>query len=305
LVHPASEVVGELSSVGGERSRALGEGHDNLHVGFGQIAAHARAGRLDNGLGDTLVVVNDSGEVMEVVFGEARLVANGQDDLGVLVVVGDDLGQLGEVPSVVLAQAHAELVQLQRVSTQLQQAHGHTHILVDLVERRNGLDDVVVLLLDAELDLCARVGVAETEDGPVDVAGLQLLDELRRVLAQATEQVGDDFGRVAGLAGQVGEGGLDAAREVALADAQGDGLLLAGLGQVGLEGRAQEVGEDALTDVVDLLQRILGALERRKADELDRLAELVEVLRRLLHLGEAVANGVGLEDDLEDLRMGR
>ena len=164
---------------------------------------------------------------------------------------------------------------------------------------------MVVLFLDTELDLGARVGVAETENRPVDVAGLQLLDQLARVLAQATQQVGNDLGRVAGLAGEVGEGGLDASGQVPLADAERDRLLLAGLGQVCLEGGAQEVGQDALADVVDLLQRILGALERREADKLYRLAELVEVLHSFLDLGQAVANGVGLEDDLEDLGVAR
>jgi hypothetical protein len=176
-----------------------------------------------------------------------------------------------------------------------------THILVDLVEGSDGLDDVVVLLVDAELHLGTRVGVTETKDGAVDIAGLELLDELARVLAQTTEKVRDDLRGFAGLAGEVGEGGLDASSQVLLADTESDGLLLSGLGEVGLEGRAQEVGEDALGDVVDLLQRILGTLEWRKADELDSLSKLVEVLHGLLDFGQAVANGVGLQNYFENL----
>jgi hypothetical protein len=305
LVHPAAKVVGQLSSVSSQRCSALSKGHDNLHVGLGQIATHACASSLDNGLRDTLVVINNSGEVMEVVLGEARLVTNCEHNLSILVVVRHDLGELGEMPSVVLAQAHAELIQLLNVSACLVMADVYTYVLVNLVKRCDGLDDVVVLLLDAELDLGARVRVAETEDGPVDVAGLKLLDELARVLAQATEQVSDDFRGVAGLAGEVGECGLDATRQILLADADGDGLFLSGFGQVCLEGRTQEVGQDALADVVDLLQRILGALKRRKADKLDRLAKLVEVLDGLLYLCQATSNRVGLEDHLEDLRMAR
>lgn len=178
----------------------------------------------------------------------------------------------------------------------------NTYVLVDLVEGSNGLDDVVVLLVHAELHLCARVCVTETEDGAVNVAGLELLDELARVLAQTTEEVSDDFGGLGGLAGEVGEGSLDASSQVALAQSEGDGLLLAGLGEVGLESRAQEVGEDALGDVVDLLQRILGTLERSKTDKLDSLAELVKVLNSLLNFGKAVANGIRLQDYFEDLR---
>jgi hypothetical protein len=80
-----------------------------------------------------------------------------------------------------------------------------THVLVDLVEGSNGLDDVVVLLVDAELDLSAGVGVTETENGTVNVTGLELLDELARVLAQTTEEISDDLGSLGRLARQVGE----------------------------------------------------------------------------------------------------
>jgi hypothetical protein len=162
------------------------------------------------------------------------------------------------------------------------------------------LDDVVVLLLNAELDLGATVGVAQTQDRAVDVAGLELLDELVRVLAKAAQQVRNDLARVAGLTCEVGEGGLDASSKVPLADAQGNGLLLASFGEVRLEGCAKEVGENAFTDIVDFGQRILGSLERRKTDELNRLSELVEVLDCRLDLLEAAADCVWLEDDLED-----
>lgn len=144
--------------------------------------------------------------------------------------------------------------------------------------------------------------MTETKDGAVNITWLKLLNELAGVLAQATEKVSDDFGGLRGLAGEVGEGGLDASSQVALAQSKSDGLLLAGLGKVGLEGRAQEVGEDALGDVVNLLQRILGTLERRKADKLNGLSELVEILHSLLDFGKAVANGIRLQDYFKDLR---
>ena len=161
---------------------------------------------------------------------------------------------------------------------------------------------MVVLLVHAELDLGTRVCVTKTEDGAVDIAGLELLDELARVLAETTKQVGDNFGCLGSLAGEVGKSSLDATGQVAFAESKRDGLLLAGLGKVGLERRAQEVGEDTLRDVIDLLQRVLGTLEWRKANELDGLAELVEILHGLLDFGKAVANGVGLQDYFKDLR---
>lgn len=151
-----------------------------------------------------------------------------------------------EENTIVLPQPHAEGVE----------------ILVDLVERCDRLDDVVVLLLNAalrvsihvarissgdipELDLSSGVGVSQTEDGTVNVTRLKLLDQLAAVLAQATEQIRDDFRGVAGFAGEVGEGRLDATRQVPLAHSESDGLLLSSLGEVRLECGPQEVGHDA------------------------------------------------------------
>jgi hypothetical protein len=85
----------------------------------------------------------------------------------------------------------------------------HTHVFVDLVKGRDSLDDVVVLLVHAELDLSAGVCVTETKNGAVDVAGLELLDKLARVLAKTTEEVRDDLGGLGGFAGKVREGSLD------------------------------------------------------------------------------------------------
>jgi hypothetical protein len=178
----------------------------------------------------------------------------------------------------------------------------HTHVFVDLVKGRDSLDDVVVLLVHAELDLSAGVCVTETKNGAVDVAGLELLDKLARVLAKTTEEVRDDLGGLGGFAGKVREGSLDASCQVAFAQTKGDGLLLASLGEVGLEGRAQKVGKDTLRNVVDFLERILGSLERCKANKLDGLSKLVKILDSLLDFGKAVANGVGLQNYFEDLR---
>lgn len=161
---------------------------------------------------------------------------------------------------------------------------------------------MVVLLVHAELDLSTGVCVTETEDGAVDIAGLELLDELARVLTKTTEEVRDNLRSLRSLAGEVGESRLNASSQIAFADTEGDGLLLASLGEIRLEGRAQEIRENALRNVVDLLQRILGALEWRKTNELNSLSKLVKILHSLLNFGKAVANGIGLQDYFEDLR---
>jgi len=141
----------------------------------------------------------------------------------------------------------------------------------------------------------------QAKNRSVDIASIELLDELGTMLSQPTEEIRNDLGSIRRLERQVLKRGLDALGKVALADTESDRLLLAGLGQIRLERRAQEVGQDALGDVVHLLERCLRALERREADKLHGLAELGEVLRCGLHLCETVADCVRLEDDFEDL----
>lgn len=57
--------------------------------------------------------------------------------------------------------------------------------------------------------------MTKTQDGAVDIAGLELLDQLLAVLAEASQKIGDDLAGLGGFAGEVGEGSLDAAGEVA------------------------------------------------------------------------------------------
>src|SRR6478735_4999104 len=92
--------------------------------------------------------------------------------------------------------------------------------LIKRVEGRNALNDVVVVLVDAELDLGAGVGVAKTQLSTVDVALLQTLKELVGVETDATQERGDDLGGVGSLALDAGEGGADLARYPLVHDAQ-------------------------------------------------------------------------------------
>ena len=140
----------------------------------------------------------------------------------------------------------------------------------------------------------------KTQDTPVDVARLKLLDELAAVLAETTEQVRDDLRSVWRLAGQVGKSALDATRQVPLAHTQCNRLLLPSLGERGLKGSAQEVGQNSFGYIVDLAEGDLGSLERRETDELNRLSEFVEILNRLLHFVQATADRVGGQNDFEN-----
>lgn len=120
------------------------------------------------------------------------------------------------------------------------------------------------------------------------------------MLANPAKQISHHLRSVAGLAAEVGECGLDAARKVPLAHAKRNRLLLPRLGEIGLESGPQEVRHDAFRDIVDFGKRILGALEWSQTDKLDSLSKLVQVLHCLLHFLQAIANRVWLDRNLED-----
>lgn len=222
---------------------------------------------------------------MQLVLVESRLVSNEQHQLHVLVVVRNNLDKLREVPAVPFPHAHAE------------QVDG----LVELVKRGNGLDDVVVVLLDAELDLGTRVGVAETKLGPVNIAILELLEELGCVQTEATEEVGDNFVDFGSLALDVGKVRLDATGQVLFLNTDCDLLLLARVRDVELDDGLEVLGANAFGNVVLVLQRLRGTLERRESLDRDKLSKGRQLRGLFLNLLQTVANGISLMLNLENL----
>lgn len=119
--------------------------------------------------------------------------------------------------------------------------------------------------------------MGHTELGLVDVARLELRDELLRVQADAADQVERFVRRVA----LDPERRLDRARQAALAHAQHDALALGR--QRELEQRRQVLVQHALAAVVDVLERMRGVGERLEAQQLDHRPELLHVRQALLH----------------------
>jgi len=284
--HFGDKVGRERLAVLDEGDGALGEKHDVLHVGLGDVLTHRDLGGLDDGAGGAVVVLDNLSKLVQAVVGERGLVADEERAGGELLVVGYNLDELGEVPRVPLADSHGEGVDG----------------LVEVVQGSNGLDDVVVVLLDGELHLASAVGVTETELRAGDIAGLEALEELLGVGANATEQVADHLAGLGSLGLNTRELALDGTSQVPVANAESDLvlLLLAALGQVGLQGGPQVVAHDTFGDLVGVLERLGGALERCERDELDHLAEASQVLVRILNLLQAGTDGVGLQLHGED-----
>lgn len=247
--HLLDEVRVQRFPVVGEVDDSLGKGHDVLHVSFRNVLAHAVLGGIDDVARKPLVIIHQGCEVVQLVFRQGLLVPDEERHLGIAVVLRDDLDELGEMPRVPFAHAHGERVDG----------------LVELVNDCDGLDDVVVVALYGELDLCARVGMTQTELRGIHVAFPEPLQQLRRMHADAAQHVLHHIAGVDGFALNVREGGLNARRQHFVVDAQANLVLLARLGQVQLEKRDQRVGRDAFGNVIDLAERLLVVSNRELA----------------------------------------
>lgn len=239
--HLLLEVQRSRLAVLGLLNDSLGEAVDDLEVSGRDVKTHGHLGGINDGLSLLAVLAKESSNVVELVVVETLLVTNGKNKLGVGQVVGDNLDELGEVPSVPLADAHEELVDT----------------LVLEVDGRAGLDDVVVVAGDAELDLGARVGVTHTQTGLLDIAGLEATEKLVGVQSDTANHVSDNVRGVGSLALDSGEDALDRTSKVLLGDTQDDlGLLAARLGEVELEDGLEVVRHDTLGDEVDVLKSL-------------------------------------------------
>lgn len=222
--HLLAEVELETLAVREEVDDASGKVGDVEVVDGGDVGSHRRARGVEDVARERVVVVEDLGEAVERLLRERRLVADELDDASVLVVVGDEADEFGEVPPVPFAHAHRERVD----------------VLVELVEECDRLDDHVVRAVHVELHLGARVGVSKSELRAREVAHLEASEELLGVHTDAT----DDLERALGSVAVDAERALDRGGEVAVLDAEDDARFLA---EVELE--------ETLKELVDLACR--------------------------------------------------
>jgi hypothetical protein len=239
--HLGDEVGVERLAVVGELVNTLGERDDILHVGLGNLLTHAVLGGINHALGNTLIILNEGGEVVQALVSKGLLILDEESDLGIALVVGDNLDELGEVPRVPFANSHGESVDS----------------LVKLVQDGDGLDNVVVVTLDRELHLGTGVGVTKTELGGVHITLTQLLQQLASVKTNTTEKILNNLAGVTGLAVDVGESGLDASCQTLIGKTQNHLLLLVRLGEVQVKERDQSLGRDTFGDVVDFAKGLL------------------------------------------------
>lgn len=73
-------------------------------------------------------------------------------------------------------------------------AHGESvDVLVHLIQKSNGLNDHVVGTVNVELDLATGVAVTQTELSTLEIALLELLQELVAKEADTADKIQDDL----------------------------------------------------------------------------------------------------------------
>lgn len=167
-LHSVLEVLGESFTVGGEIDDLLGEGLDVGLVLVVDLSSHGDFG----GLLDLLLEFFGE-DAREVSCGGVVSHSDGADGLGVDEVVGDDLGDFWEVPSVPFSESHHVVVEF----------------LIEVIEEGDGLDDHGIDFFDGELEFVPRESVGETESHFFHVVLAESLDEGVELGLQSTVEV--------------------------------------------------------------------------------------------------------------------
>ncbi len=126
-VHLGSQVAVELLTIVGERNNTVRKALNVGHVDFREILSHGAFGSFQDLLG-FCGVRDDLFDFLEALFGQGRLVLHRSGELGVHVVVVDDLDQLGEVPAVPFAEEIERISDLDRNQQDLSSSTNRTRI---------------------------------------------------------------------------------------------------------------------------------------------------------------------------------
>lgn len=177
--HTVLEVLGKVSTVVGDGNDLTGESLEMAFIISSDLSTHGDFGGLANLVGDFL-----GANCLEFLLGEVLHVgphANENDRLGVDDIISDDLRELGEMPRVPLLQTHGVVVEL----------------FVEVLKKRNSLNDHSVDLIRGEGELIARHAMSQTKLHLLHLGALNAVNEALHLETDATEEL---IGLLAGLA---------------------------------------------------------------------------------------------------------
>mmetsp|Transcript_22450 Transcript_22450/g.27657 ORF Transcript_22450/g.27657 Transcript_22450/m.27657 type:complete len:445 (-) Transcript_22450:59-1393(-) len=275
--HAVLQVLSQVSAVLRDRDDLAGESLKVTFIVIGNLSTHGNLSSLTHLIGDILRYDFLQGLLSEVLDVGAH--ANELDGLSIDYVVGDNLGQLGEVPRVPLLQAHGIVVQL----------------LVEVLQERDSLDDHGVDLVGGESQFIPGDRVSKTELHLLHLRALDAVNKALHLEANAAHQLVSLLARLAGNAELL----LDGLAELVVGDEEL--VLNLFLHDVLGEELVEALGDLALHQLLNRLHGVLGVLELGESLKLDdrvgglaiseALMELVELLKLLslndLEEGEA------------------
>mmetsp|Transcript_5517 Transcript_5517/g.13930 ORF Transcript_5517/g.13930 Transcript_5517/m.13930 type:complete len:369 (-) Transcript_5517:34-1140(-) len=262
-VHLGEEVIIELFAVLVKLDDALGEGAHVDHVKLGNVRAHGGTRSIQHLGGDTSIA-DDVLKAVEIVFGEVLLVLHKLRHTSEHDVVVHQLDQLGKVPRIPLTNAHGKGV----------------HVLVQLIEQSNTLDDHVVHTVHVEFNGGTREGVTQTKLRLHHIVRLHARSEFGKMVTNTAKNLTDSLTTLARDVQLLSDG----SSKLLFGDTQRElGLLLAlHLTEVHLEEGAQMFMHLAFTHRENVIKGILTRAERCKTNQFDDLTEATKVNHRLL-----------------------
>mmetsp|Transcript_63779 Transcript_63779/g.152082 ORF Transcript_63779/g.152082 Transcript_63779/m.152082 type:complete len:238 (-) Transcript_63779:248-961(-) len=143
-----------------------------LHVHLHNVLAHGRFHRLENLICNVLRSTSFC-KLVSALLIEAITNAYHPRNFCIRDVVGDDFGDLREMPGIPLPHSHCESVD----------------VFVKIVQQRNCVDDRLILTIGVELHLASAVAVSQAKTSLVHIDFSQALDELVKVCAATPESL--------------------------------------------------------------------------------------------------------------------
>mmetsp|Transcript_13642 Transcript_13642/g.27253 ORF Transcript_13642/g.27253 Transcript_13642/m.27253 type:complete len:212 (-) Transcript_13642:449-1084(-) len=148
-LHFILKIGEQVMSILCQRNNPLGKGFDINQINRRDILTHGGLGSIHHLLCLLLITQNFLNSRNGLIT-QSRLVLDEQGQLGIEVIVCNNLDKLWEMPRVPLSDSH----------------HKRIHIFIQGIQESNRLNNHIIRLVYVEFHLCSGVGVRQTKLSP-------------------------------------------------------------------------------------------------------------------------------------------
>lgn len=175
--HLVLEILSNISSEFKLLQYSGSQFKEGSEIQLGEFLSHTRFSSIEDLL-SKFSFFDDLFDLRKTLVLEVNLISELLEELNVDFVFSDNLGQLGEMPSVPFLYSHGKGVE----------------VLVELFENGDTLDDWFILSVDIEADSVSGPAVSKTQLGSDEVIVLEilLLQVLMEVSSDSSEQFEND-----------------------------------------------------------------------------------------------------------------